>query len=60
MMLKNIAKCMHISVAHTIENECHHDNGGCAQLCHDTPTSYFCSCRHGYKINADRWSCDGQ
>ena len=49
-----------VSLAYSVVDECHHRNGGCAQICHDTPTSYFCSCRHGYKINPDQRTCDGQ
>ena len=32
-------------------DECAEENGGCQQLCVNTPGSYHCSCEHGF-----RWS----
>ena len=31
-------------------NECEEDNGGCAQLCVDTVSGWFCSCQPGYRL----------
>ncbi|EEB15646.1 Very low-density lipoprotein receptor precursor, putative [Pediculus humanus corporis] len=32
------------------KNECLIDNGGCSQLCVDTPGSYYCHCHEGFKL----------
>ncbi|XP_023327750.1 very low-density lipoprotein receptor isoform X3 [Eurytemora carolleeae] len=32
------------------KNECLTNNGGCEQVCLDTPTSYKCACQPGYKL----------
>lgn len=29
-------------------DECKVKNGGCEHICRDTPSSYYCECRHGY------------
>lgn len=39
-------------------DECATNNGGCSHLCIDTPTSYRCDCRPGYKLT-DNFTCDG-
>lgn len=40
-------------------NECATpENGHCAQLCNDTQTGWFCSCRPGYKLMADTKGCE--
>ncbi|XP_068676353.1 very low-density lipoprotein receptor-like isoform X2 [Montipora foliosa] len=33
------------------KNECLGHNGHCQQLCIDTKTSFFCSCRPGYRVD---------
>ncbi|XP_073999056.1 low-density lipoprotein receptor-like isoform X3 [Rhodnius prolixus] len=38
-------------------NECLVDNGGCTHLCVDTPTSFHCQCRPGYRL-VDNYTCD--
>jgi len=38
-------------------NECEINNGDCMHLCVDTPTSYHCQCRTGYKL-IDNYTCD--
>ena len=35
------------------------NNGGCAQLCTNTPGSYQCSCNNGYTLNLDGHNCSG-
>ncbi|XP_068234569.1 very low-density lipoprotein receptor-like isoform X2 [Palaemon carinicauda] len=32
------------------KDECLEDNGGCAQLCVDTPAGHFCKCSKGYML----------
>ncbi len=34
-------------------------SAGCAQNCHNTLDSYFCSCNAGYTLNANRHDYDG-
>ena len=41
-------------------NECSESNGGCGQICMNTNGSFDCSCNLGYKLNSDRFSCDGK
>lgn len=31
-------------------NECAVNNGNCSQICVDTPASYYCDCKPGYKL----------
>ena len=38
------------------KNECAADNGGCEQVCINTPGAYQCSCRDGYDLFVE----DGQ
>ncbi|CAH1393480.1 unnamed protein product [Nezara viridula] len=38
-------------------DECATNNGECSHLCIDTPTSYRCDCRPGYKL-IDNFTCD--
>lgn len=40
-------------------NECLIFNGGCAQTCNNTDGGYTCSCRAGFKLNADGKTCSG-
>lgn len=42
-------------------NECLNYNGHCQQICNDTKTSYFCSCRPGYEVDKeDPKGCQGK
>jgi hypothetical protein len=34
-------------------------NGGCSELCVDTPGSYYCDCKHGFKLVGNS-TCDGR
>lgn len=36
------------------KNECKINNGGCTQICVDTPASYYCDCRPGYELIDNR------
>ena len=40
-------------------NECLNNNGGCHHNCHDSDTSYTCSCNNGYQLNSDGHTCEG-
>ena len=40
-------------------NECSIGNGGCQQTCVNTPGSYHCGCRSGYKLTNDNTTCEG-
>uniref|UniRef100_A0A914SFM9 EGF-like domain-containing protein n=1 Tax=Parascaris equorum TaxID=6256 RepID=A0A914SFM9_PAREQ len=41
-------------------NECGVDNGGCEQLCENTPGSFQCSCKPGYILTYDGKTCEGE
>ena len=36
------------------------NNGGCSTRCSNKEGSFECSCNHGYKLAADRLSCNGR
>ena len=40
-------------------DECSSNNGGCAQVCTNTPGSYTCGCNPGYELDGDGLSCNG-
>lgn len=40
-------------------NECTQGTASCDHNCLDTPGSYSCTCRPGYTLNADGFSCNG-
>ena len=40
-------------------NECKVNNAGCEQFCVNTAGSYECDCRKGYKLNANKYGCQG-
>ena len=42
------------------ENECATGNNNCEQLCRDTEGSYYCACHKGYRVDADRITCQGK
>ena len=41
-------------------NECSTSNGGCAQTCHNTVGSYYCTCNAGYTLASNNHGCDGE
>ena len=55
----NIFKLLIYVTFNLVINECAKDNGNCSQICHDTETSYHCSCKHGYKMLNDSKTCEG-
>uniref|UniRef100_A0A8V0ZC22 von Willebrand factor C and EGF domains n=1 Tax=Gallus gallus TaxID=9031 RepID=A0A8V0ZC22_CHICK len=42
-------------------NECRQpgERRACQHACHNTPGSFLCSCRPGYRLSRDRVSCEG-
>ena len=40
-------------------NECEDNNGGCSQVCVDTPASFECRCNDGFTLQSDGRSCTG-
>ncbi|XP_059195366.1 complement C1s subcomponent-like [Centropristis striata] len=39
-------------------DECRDDpDNGCTQFCHNYVGGYYCSCRHGYYLDADKHTC---
>ena len=41
-------------------NECNNNNGGCAQTCTNSPGSFQCGCRSGFRLNNDGTTCSGE
>ena len=41
-------------------NECASANGGCSQICKNTPGSYYCECYPGYNLGSDSHTCNGE
>lgn len=44
-------------------NECKdplNANGGCSQICNNTPGSYHCSCRSGFAMLSNKKDCKGK
>jgi hypothetical protein len=40
-------------------DECSENRDNCGQLCQNTPGSYTCSCRTGYRLASDGAACEG-
>ena len=40
-------------------NECQSANGGCGHICMNSEGSFACSCRQGYTLSSDGFSCTG-
>ena len=40
-------------------DECAEGTHMCEHNCHNNIGSYTCSCRTGYRLNADGFACDG-
>ena len=46
---------------HTADiDECASNNGGCGHLCHNTIGNFYCSCRPGYTLQEDNFTCIGE
>ena len=44
----------------TVDNdECRENNGGCDQICINTPGSYQCLCINGFFLTHDKRTCQG-
>ena len=41
-------------------DECKYNNGECSQVCVDTYDSYYCTCRRGYRLARNEYSCPGK
>ena len=41
-------------------DECKFNNGRCSQLCVDTYDSYYCTCRDGYQLVQNDYTCPGK
>ncbi|KAI8498003.1 hypothetical protein Bbelb_239470, partial [Branchiostoma belcheri] len=39
-------------------DECSTSNGGCGQVCENSPGTFSCDCNHGYTLGADGKACD--
>jgi hypothetical protein len=39
------------------KKECDTDNGGCRQICRESPGSYYCECSQGYTLDSDNHNC---
>ena len=45
---------------YTDHDECASDSdNNCEQNCHNTETSHYCTCKDGYKLGTDGYSCNG-
>ena len=40
-------------------NECGTNNGKCSQICTNTHGSFACACEHGYQLQLDGFTCQG-
>jgi len=38
-------------------DECTYNNGECTQVCVDTYDSYYCTCRSGYRLAYNNYTC---
>ena len=47
-------------ISHADINECSTNNGGCAHNCANTQGSFMCSCRSGFQLASDGFSCNGK
>lgn len=41
-------------------DECATSNGGCEHTCINTYLSFYCVCRQGYMLSADKRNCEGE
>ena len=48
-----------IQTVHIGMNECGDDNGGCSQLCTNASGIFLCSCREGFVLHSNGFTCQG-
>ncbi len=53
-----IFNCLAVNLMIDID-ECSENRDNCGQLCQNTPGSYSCSCRTGYRVASDGAACEG-
>ena len=41
-------------------NECAVNNGGCPDVCANTPGNFYCECPDGYELSYDTATCEGE
>ena len=41
-------------------NECADNVDACEQMCHNSNSSYTCSCKSGYRLADNNRTCDGK
>ena len=58
--VKNRFSSHHFNVSVIDIDECSTGNGGCAQTCHNTVGSHYCSCGAGYLIASNNHGCNGK
>ena len=51
-----------LTFAHTVQNACGVDNGGCSQICvtSNTSSDAYCACEGGYILDSDGKQCIGE
>ena len=52
--------CLYLIPNRTELNECLEGNGGCEQMCDNTPGSFVCSCEDGYHLDENMLDCNGK
>ena len=50
----------HVFISLDVDECRSNSTNNCEQLCVNVPSSFFCDCHDGYKLNADGYSCDGK
>ena len=55
-----ISNCEHVFFFFLDMDECASSNGGCEHSCVNTFQSFYCVCREGYTLKADKTTCEGK
>lgn len=58
--IHKVMSCSWIASAFIDVNECVLNNGECGQMCTNTEGSFQCSCRAGYSLAVNNFSCEGK
>ena len=55
-------ECVYYSdaIGHQDIDECQMNNGGCEQVCTNTPGTRECSCNQGYSLDVNNVGCTGK